>query len=189
MMSPKLFMLSLALCHLVSAQSVCLSPITTDPAANKATCCPSSSSLGEEPVDDTIYEYKCGYYAKGSYLSGPHSSASALDCARKCAVAATAETPSHQPILSFLICAVIKLDGGDQLARHLTKRGVQTHSPSTYLVPSSFLPLYCYFDSDRRTAVGYAIRNTRFGSLRTLFFATVTDLTALISPLPLPLKE
>ncbi|RDW65702.1 uncharacterized protein DSM5745_09441 [Aspergillus mulundensis] len=76
------------------ADPTCLSPSTPGGVASKNACCPSTSSQGEDPVDGTVYEYKCGAYAKKDYLSGGTAS-SALDCARQCAAQATASQPCH----------------------------------------------------------------------------------------------
>ncbi|RAH72602.1 uncharacterized protein BO66DRAFT_446658 [Aspergillus aculeatinus CBS 121060] len=79
------------------ADPTCLASSTPGGVANKNACCPSPSSQGEDPVDGTVYEYKCGAYAKRDYLFGGTAS-SALDCARQCAAQATCHAANWGPI-------------------------------------------------------------------------------------------
>ncbi|PIG82002.1 hypothetical protein AARAC_010525 [Aspergillus arachidicola] len=93
-----LVLLSLSLLSSAQQGPTCLSPTTAGSASNKATCCPSSNSVGEESVDGTIYEYKCGHYADNLISQKGQYSPNAHDCARKCAAQATSNTPCHAAI-------------------------------------------------------------------------------------------
>ncbi|PIG82004.1 hypothetical protein AARAC_010526, partial [Aspergillus arachidicola] len=93
-----LILLSLSLLSSAQQGPICLSPNTVGSVSNKATCCPSSNTVGEESVDGTIYEYKCGYYADNLISQQGQYSPNAHDCARKCAAQAISNTPCHAAI-------------------------------------------------------------------------------------------